>query len=105
RSDCFVERRGRQQPPRAGPIPMVGPVLRVAKVRSGGGAYYLEVAAGTGTGIGAAGRWMGAGTPELGLSGPVQAADLHAVLAGEDPGTGQVLGTARHRVRVAAYDM
>jgi conjugative relaxase-like TrwC/TraI family protein len=83
----------------------VGPVLRVAKVRSGGGAYYLEVAAGTGTGIEAAGRWLGTGTPALGLSGPVEAADLHAVLAGEDPATGLVLGTARHRVRVAAYDM
>jgi len=84
---------------------MVSPVLRVAKVRSGGGAYYLEVAAGTGTGIEAAGRWMGTGSPELGLSGWVNAADLHAVLAGQEPGTGEVLGTARHRVRVAAYDM
>ena len=81
------------------------PVLRVAKVGTGGGDYYLEVAAGTGTGIEAAGRWLGPGTAELGLSGVVGADDLHAVLAGEDPATGQVLGGARHRVRVAAFDM
>jgi conjugative relaxase-like TrwC/TraI family protein len=84
---------------------MVVLVLRVAKVRTGGGDYYLEVATGTGTGIEAAGRWLGSGTPELGLSGDVGPDDLHAVLAGKDPATGQVLGTARHRVRVAAFDM
>jgi conjugative relaxase-like TrwC/TraI family protein len=83
----------------------VGSVLRVSKIGSGGGAYYLEVAAGSGTGIEAAGRWMGHGTAALALSGAVAAADLDAVLAGEDPTTGQVLGTARHRVRVAGYDM
>jgi len=81
-------------------------VLRVSKVRSGGGAYYLDVAAGgAGTGIEAAGEWMGPGTPALGLSGTVHAHDLDAVLAGENPGTGQVLGAARHRVRVAGFDM
>jgi len=80
-------------------------VLRVSKVRSGGAAYYLEVAAGSGTGIEAAGRWTGTGTPELRLSGVVEAADLEAVLAGEDPGTGRVLGTARRQVTVAGFDM
>ncbi len=85
---------------------MVVGVLRVSKVRSGGGAYYLEVAAGgAGTGIEAAGRWLGTGPPELRLSGLVAAADLDAVLAGERPGSGQVLGTARHRVTVAGFDM
>ncbi len=83
---------------------MVG-VLRVSKVRAGGADYYLGVAAGSGTGIEAAGRWMGAGTPELRLSGVVEGADLEAVLAGEDPGTGQVLGTARRQVTVAGFDM
>jgi conjugative relaxase-like TrwC/TraI family protein len=48
---------------------------------------------------------MGAVTPELPLTGTVVAADLDAVLAGEDPGTGRVLGTARHRVRVAGFDL
>jgi conjugative relaxase-like TrwC/TraI family protein len=81
-------------------------VLRVAKVRSGGHAYYLEVAAGgSGTGIEAAGRWMGRRSDPLGLSGIVRAADLEAVLAGERPGTGEVLGTARSRVQVAGFDM
>jgi len=80
-------------------------VLRVAKVRSGGHTYYLEVAAGTGTGIEAPGRWMGEGASLLALSGTVDAAALAAVLAGEDPATGQVLGTARSRVRVAGFDL
>jgi conjugative relaxase-like TrwC/TraI family protein len=85
---------------------MVVGVLRVSKVRSGGGAYYLEVAAGgSGTGTEAAGRWMDSGTPALPLSGLVAAADLDAVLAGETPGSGEVLGTARHRVTVAGFDM
>jgi conjugative relaxase-like TrwC/TraI family protein len=80
-------------------------VLRVAKIGSGGADYYLEVAEGTGTGVEAAGRWMGEGPSELGLRGAVAAADFGAVLAGADPGTGEVLGTARHRVRVAGFDM
>jgi conjugative relaxase-like TrwC/TraI family protein len=81
-------------------------VLRVAKVRSGGGAYYLDVAAeGSGTGIEAAGEWMGRGTAELDLAGIVRAPDLEAVLSGEDPATGQVLGTGRSQVRVAGFDM
>jgi conjugative relaxase-like TrwC/TraI family protein len=85
---------------------MVDRVLRVSKVRSDGGAYYLEVAAGgSGTGIEAAGQWMGTGPAELDLTGVVEAVDLDAVLAGEDPSTGQVLGTHRDRVRVAGFDM
>src|ERR1700691_1510525 len=84
---------------------MVAAVLRVSKVRSGGGGYYLEVAAGSGTGIEPSGQWMGSGTPPWAHAGPVGGADLHAVLAGEDPRTGAVLGTRRHRVTVAGYDM
>jgi len=84
----------------------VGAVLRVSKVRSGGAAYYLEVAAGpSGTGIEAAGRWLGRGTPELRLAGTVAGADLEAVLAGRDPRSDTVLGAARSRVRVAGFDM
>jgi conjugative relaxase-like TrwC/TraI family protein len=81
-------------------------VLRVGKVRQGGQAYYLDVATGGGgTGIEAAGVWMGRGSARLELSGTVEAAPLEAVLAGEDPTTGGVLGTARHRVRVAGFDL
>jgi conjugative relaxase-like TrwC/TraI family protein len=86
--------------------PREAAVLRVAKVRSGGHAYYLEVAGGaTGTGIEAPGRWMGAGAPPMSLSGVVGPAPFAAVLAGEHPGTGEVLGTARARVRVAGFDL
>jgi len=85
---------------------MVVGVLRVSKVRADGAGYYLEVSdRGSGTGIEAPGRWTGSGPGELGLSGVVEAADIDAVLAGEDPGTGRVLGTARHQVRVAGFDM
>ncbi len=80
-------------------------MLRVSKVRSGGGAYYLAVAAGTGTGIEPAGRWTGSGAPVLGLAGAVRSADLEAVLAGQDPGSGQVLGRGRPRVTVAGFDL
>jgi len=80
-------------------------VLRVSKVRAGAGSYYLEVAAGTGTGIEAAGRWSGAGTWAWPLRGTVEAADLEAVLAGRHPGTGEILGTRRQQVQVAGFDL
>lgn len=79
-------------------------MLRVGKVRPGGAGYYLEVGPG-GTGIEAAGRWIGPGPGTLSLSGRVESDAFAAVLAGEDPVTGQVLGTARPRVRVAAFDL
>ncbi len=45
-------------------------MLRVAKVRKGGHAYYLEVAGnGSGTGIEAPGVWLGQGAEALGLRG------------------------------------
>ena len=71
---------------------MVDLVLRVSKIRSGGGAYYLEVADGTGTGIEAAGRWMGPGHRSCGLSARRGRLTSDAVLAGVDPATGEVLG-------------
>ncbi|HEY7947523.1 MAG TPA: MobF family relaxase [Acidimicrobiales bacterium] len=81
-------------------------MLRVAKVRSGGHAYYLEVAGGAGgTGIEAPGRWMGTAGPPMSLSGVVGPDPFAAVLAGEHPATGEVLGTARGRVRVAGFDL
>jgi conjugative relaxase-like TrwC/TraI family protein len=80
-------------------------VLRLAKLPLGGHAYYLEVAAGTGSGIEAAGRWVGSGPAVLGLAGAVDTGSLAAVLAGCDPATGEPLGGARGRVTVAAFDL
>jgi conjugative relaxase-like TrwC/TraI family protein len=80
-------------------------VLRIAKVRPGGHAYYLEVAAGTGTGIEAPGRWLGSGARSLGLGGGVDGDALGALLRGDDPQTAQRLGRFHHRVTVAAFDL
>ena len=81
-------------------------MLRVAKVRRGGHAYYLEVAGnGTGTGIEAAGRWLGTGAAALGLRGEVVGDALGAVLQGDDPLTLRRLGPSHHRVTVAAFDL
>lgn len=79
-------------------------MLRVATRPAGGEAYYLQVAAGTGTGVEAAGRWAGAGAAELDLAGPVDGDPLRAVLRGRHPGGG-VLSPTHDRVRVAAYDL
>lgn len=81
-------------------------MLRVAKVRRGGHAYYLEVAGnGAGTGIEAPGVWLGAGAPALGLNGEVDGDALGAVLAGDDPVTARRLGRSHDRVTVAAFDL
>ena len=80
-------------------------MLRVAKVRPGGHAYFLEVAGERGTAIEAPGRWLSAGASELGLSGNVSAASLAAVLAGDHPLTGERVAVAHDRVRVAAFDL
>jgi len=80
-------------------------VLRLAKVRPGGHDYYLQVAAGTGTGAEPAGWWVGSGSTALGLRGEVGAAELAAVLAGRHPAAGTVLGGARERVAVAGFDL
>ncbi len=81
-------------------------MLRVAKVRKGGHAYYLEVAGnGSGTGIEAPGRWLGTGSGALGLRGEVAAHALAAVLEGDDPFTSRRLGRFHDRVTVAAFDL
>jgi len=81
-------------------------VLRVAKVRKGGHAYYLEVAGhGPGTGIEAPGRWLGTGAAALGLRGEVDGDALGAVLEGDHPLTRRRLGRAHDRVTVAAFDL
>ncbi len=80
-------------------------MLRVAKVRQGGHAYYLEVAGNGGTGIEAPGRWLGSGAAALGLHGEVDGDALGALLRGDDPHTARRLGRAHHRVTVAAFDL
>ncbi|MGH9028945.1 MAG: MobF family relaxase, partial [Acidimicrobiales bacterium] len=82
--------------------PHVGPMLCVAKVRTGGHAYYLEV---VDSGAEARGEWLSEGASRLGLSGSVEAPELEAVLAGADPSTQRGLGGARDRVKVAGFDL
>jgi len=83
-----------------------GRVLRVAKVRKGGHAYYLEVAGnGSGTGIEAPGLWLGTGAATLGLGGEVTGDALGAVLEGDDPVTARRLGRSHDRVTVAGFDL
>lgn len=80
-------------------------MLRVARVGRGGEAYYLQVARGTGTGIEPAGQWVGHGASQLGLSGPVEADPLTAVLAGRDATGTEILSATHDRVRVVAFDL
>ena len=81
-------------------------MLRVAKVRKGGHAYYLEVAGnGAGTGIEAPGVWLGTGAAALALRGEVDGDALGAVLRGDDPVTSRRLGRSHDRVTVAGFDL
>ncbi len=80
-------------------------MLRLAKIGSGGEAYYLGVAAGSGTGVEPAGRWVGAGAAGMGLGGDVRAEALELVLAGRSPETHDSLGRADGRIRVSAFDL
>jgi len=69
-------------------------VLSIAKLAVGQESYYLDAVADgvedyyVGSGE-APGRWMGHGAELLGLAGEVGGDDLHAVLAGIDPSTGE----------------
>ena len=84
----------------------------VWKLRVGAEAYYLsQVASGLDeyyTGAGEApGEWVGSGGESLGLVGEVEPADLRAVLAGLEPGTGLTPnGTTlrAHPRRVPGFD-
>ncbi|MDQ1391421.1 MAG: hypothetical protein QOF30_398 [Acidimicrobiaceae bacterium] len=58
-------------------------MLVLRPISSGQARYYLEGPA--------PGRWIGAGSAELGLRGSVDAAPLHAVLDGHHPGGDQLL--------------
>lgn len=75
-------------------------MLRLAKLGPGREAYYLQT-----VGIEPPGEWLGQGTKQAGLSGEVGEEELAAFLAGRDPASGEVLGSARHRVRVAGFDL
>jgi len=80
-------------------------MLRVAKLRAGGGGYYLEVAQGTGTGVEAAGEWVGTGGEQLGLHGTVSGEAFTAVLSGRHPASAEALLAAHRRVTVAGFDL
>lgn len=91
-----------------------GQVLSIAKLRVGQEAYQLSGVAESlddyYTGVGeAAGRWVGAGAPRLGLTGEVDADDLRAVLAGLAPGTGGLTPNGEtmraHPRRVPGFDL
>lgn len=51
------------------------------------------------------GKWLGAGAGALGLDGEALGEPIRAVMAGVHPHTGEVLGRAHSRVRVAAWDL
>jgi len=88
-------------------------VEAVWKLRVGAETYYLsQVASGLDeyyTGAGEApGVWVGSGVESLGLVGEVEPADLRAVLAGLEPGTGLTPnGTTlrAHPRRVPGFDL
>ncbi|HUI05109.1 MAG TPA: MobF family relaxase [Acidimicrobiales bacterium] len=80
-------------------------MLRVAKLAKGGHAYYFAVTPGTGTGVEAAGRWVGRGPHAFGLRGPVTEAALGAALAGDHPVSLARLGPSHDRVVVGGFDL
>ncbi|MGH9129814.1 MAG: MobF family relaxase [Acidimicrobiales bacterium] len=84
--------------------------MRLAKLGVGAERYYLAtVAAGwedhRPAGLEPDGVWLGSGSARLGLGGRVEAAELEAVLAGSDPGSGELLNAYQSRVRVVGYDL
>ena len=62
------------------------PMSRASAVSSGVEDYYVG-------GSEPAGRWFGRSAARLGLTGEVDGNDLHKILAGEDPATGELLAT------------
>jgi Ti-type conjugative transfer relaxase TraA len=84
-------------------------VLSLGKIQLSGESYYLNaVADGVDEyyrGVGEApGRWVGTATDDLGLDGEVDAGDLHAVWAGENPATAERLGRFTNR-KIAGFDL
>jgi conjugative relaxase-like TrwC/TraI family protein len=84
-------------------------VLSLGKIKLSGESYYLNaVADGIDEyyrGVGEApGRWTGQASDSLGVEGDVEAGDLHAVWAGENPKTSERLGRFPNR-KVAGFDL
>jgi conjugative relaxase-like TrwC/TraI family protein len=85
-------------------------MVSIGKLGKGQETYYLDSVAGgaddyySGEGE-APGRWTGAGATELGLTGEVERDQLHAVLAGRDPRTGEVLPQFVRKDRVPGFDV
>jgi conjugative relaxase-like TrwC/TraI family protein len=85
-------------------------VLSIGKLVAGQERYYeQQVARGrddyyAGRGE-AEGRWMGTGAATLGLEGEVDGDAFGALIAGRDPGSGEVLRPASGRDRVCALDL
>jgi conjugative relaxase-like TrwC/TraI family protein len=86
-------------------------LLSIGKLVAGQERYYYErqVAQGrddyyAGSGE-AAGRWMGTGAATLGLAGEVDGDAFGVLIAGRDPGSGEVLRAASGRDRVCALDL
>ena len=84
-------------------------MLSIGTLRDGKADYYLHTVAqgaedyylGHGE---APGRWTGRLAGELGLEGRVAGEDLHQVLAGRDPLSGERLCRSRHR-RIPGFDL
>jgi conjugative relaxase-like TrwC/TraI family protein len=75
-------------------------VLRIAKLGAGGERYYIQS-----VGPEPPGSWLGKGPPGAGLTGEVGGTELAALLQGRDPQSGEVLGSARNRVKVTGFDL
>lgn len=84
-------------------------MLRIAKVRPGGEAYYfrtLGAASGAARLIEPDPLWIGSGCSSLGLSGVAGRRSVRLLLDARDPATGKVLpGADRSRVGIAAFDI
>src|ERR671910_557689 len=85
-------------------------MVTIGKLGKGQETYYLDSVAGgaddyySGEGE-APGRWTGSGASELGLEGTIERDQLHAVLAGCDPRTGEPLLRLLRRDRVPGFDV
>jgi conjugative relaxase-like TrwC/TraI family protein len=85
-------------------------VLRIHVVRQGGHHYYVQdLIPGRAEGSLVAGedpgRWLGAGSTALGLSGPVGSSDFGEVLEGRHPWSGRALRRLQGERSTAGYDL
>jgi len=85
-------------------------MVSIGKLGKGQETYYLDSVGGgaddyySGEGE-APGRWAGSGAAELGLEGTVERDQLHAVLSGRDPRTGEPLLRLLRKDRVPGFDV